>query len=102
MLAAGSSGHRATAKYFEQLLPQVTKILIVGWQAREAHFLQVLRGQHVRPLCIQIVDSDETRGRAVLDEFTAQLKFRPSKAFISQGGFTRFIAESGIDTFLSA
>jgi hypothetical protein len=32
--------HRA---YLEELLPSVTKILIIGWQAKEAHFLQMLR-----------------------------------------------------------
>ncbi len=34
--------HRA---YLEELLPSVTKILIVGWQAKEAHFLQMLRNK---------------------------------------------------------
>ena len=29
--------------YLKELLPQVTKILIIGWQASEAHFLEMLR-----------------------------------------------------------
>ena len=32
--------HRA---YLKQLLPQVTKILIIGWRGKEAHFLKLLR-----------------------------------------------------------
>lgn len=32
--------HRA---YLKQLLPQVTKILIIGWRRKEAHFLNLLR-----------------------------------------------------------
>jgi hypothetical protein len=34
------SSHRT---YFEELLPRVTKILIIGWQGKEAHFLKLLR-----------------------------------------------------------
>ena len=66
--------HRA---YLEQLLPDVRKILIIGWQAKEAHFLEMLRdklpraGREVERILVVGKDADD--GKEILHRFAAEL-----------------------------
>jgi len=73
--------HRA---YFEELLPSVTKILIIGWQAKEAHFTEMLReklpmrGQTVAHILVVGKDADD--GKAILHRFAGELGQRRRSA----------------------
>ncbi len=44
---------------FQEFLPSVTKILIVGWRAREAHFIELLRGSLPRVNRVMVVGCDQ-------------------------------------------
>jgi hypothetical protein len=69
------SQHRA---YFDSLLPLVTKILIIGWQAKEAHFLKLLReklptGGVTQITHLQVVGRVKAEAADVLKQFTADI-----------------------------
>jgi hypothetical protein len=97
--------HRA---YLEQLLPSVTKILIIGWQAKEAHFLQMLRERlpmHGRRVAhILAVGKDADDSKAILHRFAAELAqsgYNTNHHYTS-GGFSQFVARREVETFLRA
>jgi hypothetical protein len=73
------------------LMPQVTKMLVIGWRATEAHFLALLR-QHVKPgvyLCIVAGDIKQAEAISVRIH-RAMLNNRPSSS-PEPTGFTEFI-----------
>jgi len=93
--------HRA---YLEQLLPSVTKILIIGWQAKEAHFLKLLReklpaGGLTQITQLQVVGRDHAEAGNILKQFTADVRRNVKKfhAGPAQGGFSQFVAERLVD-----
>jgi hypothetical protein len=75
----------------EELLPSVTKVLLIGWQAREAHFLQILRERFRRLTHLMIVGRDEADARAILKYFTDEIRKLPSKHSVCSGGFSQFV-----------
>jgi hypothetical protein len=87
-------------EYFEQLLPSVTKILIIGWQAKEAHFLKLLReklprGGLTQITHLQVVGRDAAEANKIHEQFTADTgrnvkTFHPGP---TQGGFSQFVAQ---------
>jgi hypothetical protein len=95
--------HRA---YLEELLPSVTKILIIGWQAKEAHFLKLLReklpaGGITQITHLQVVGRDTAEAMNISRQFTADIsrnvkKFHPGP---TQGGFSHFVAQGLVDFF---
>src|SRR5712664_407542 len=97
--------HRA---YLEQLLPSVTKILIIGWQAKEAHFLKLLReklpaGGLTQISHLQIVGRDTAEAMNISKQFTEDIgrnikKFHPGS---TQGGFSHFVAQELVDFFFN-
>jgi len=97
--------HRA---YLEELLPSVTKILIIGWQAKEAHFLRMLRerlpmgGRRVER--IFVVGKNSTDANSTLHFFASELGqsgYKESHSYAS-GGFSQFVANREGDVFLRA
>jgi hypothetical protein len=95
--------HRA---YLEELLPSVTKIMIIGWQAKEAHFLQMLRdalrgrGRGVTHLFV--VGAHEDYARATLEHFAADLGYLPGHHDVARKGFSQFVANREGEAFLRA
>lgn len=95
--------------YLEQLLPSVTKILIIGWQAREAHFLQMLRdklpmrGRPV-PQHILVVGKNSADANATLQSFASELGQSQFSQFhfYANAGFTQFVANREGEAFLRA
>jgi hypothetical protein len=93
----------------EQLLPSVTKILIIGWQAREAHFLQMLRERLPRrgqPVAQQIlvVGKNSADAKATLHFFASELGqsgYNQSHSYASEG-FSQFVANREGEAFLRA
>ena len=82
------------------LIPRVTKLLTVGWRAREAHFLELLAEKlegHVRVLAVAggkegADEAIENLGRAgIKGEFTP-----------ADGGFSEFVVNRAADEFLRA
>jgi hypothetical protein len=95
--------HRA---YLEELLPAVTKILIIGWQAKEAHFLQMLRerlpgrGRGVNHL--YVVGKDSPDAWATLKNFAADLGYLAGNHSVASGGFSQFVSNREGAAFLQA
>lgn len=78
--------------YLRAMLPSVTKVLIIGWQAREAHFTGMVR-QHLGKLThVMVVGRDKADSARVLQYFLEQISQKDvPNTFFGQGGFTRFI-----------
>lgn len=97
--------HRA---YLEELLPSVTRILIIGWQAKEAHFLKLLReklptGGLTQITHLQVVGRDTAEAMNISKQFTADIdrnvkKFHPGP---TQGGFSHFVAQRLVEFFFN-
>jgi hypothetical protein len=92
----------------EQQLPSVTKILIIGWQAKEAHFLKLLReklpaGGITQLTHLQVVGRGPAEATNISKQFTADIS-RNVKKFHSgpvQGGFSHFVAQGLVDFFFN-
>jgi len=89
---------------FDQHLPSVTKILIIGWQAREAHFLQLLRTKLINLAHLIVVGSNFSDSEGILEYFAQQIGQTPSplSRYFGQGGFTHFVANQEGEAFLRA
>ena len=91
-----------------KLLPSVTKILIIGWQAKEAHFLKLLKenlptGGLTQITHLQVVGRDPTEAKDISKQFTADIgrnakKFHPGP---TQGGFSYFVEQELVDFLFS-
>jgi hypothetical protein len=88
-------------RYFEELLPQVTKILIIGWQAREAHFSQVLRRKLPRPglTHMMVVGRDEADAWTILKYFSGEIGWMPPKYSTAKSGFSDFVLQGEGELF---
>jgi hypothetical protein len=90
----------------EQLLPSVTKILIIGWQAKEAHFLKLLReklpaGGLTQITHLQVVGRVNAEAAHILEQFTADSRRNVMKPHAGppQGGFSHFVAGRLVNFF---
>jgi hypothetical protein len=93
---------RAHLTYLVQMLDRVTKILIIGWQAREAHFLGMLK--HKLPLLrqVMVVGANAANAEKTLLYFAGEIAkgMASENCFVGQGGFTDFIvSQEGQDFF---
>lgn len=88
----------------EQMLPLITKILIIGWQAREAHFLQMLkhRVSTLNQLThLMVVGKDYDDSNTILRYFLDQIgKTSVPRTFYGKRGFTHFIVNQEGEEFL--
>jgi hypothetical protein len=88
--------------YLGQMLDNVTKILIIGWQAREAHFLQMLKPKLPLLRQVMVVGANAPDAEKVLLYFLNQIgkHILPQNRYVGQGGFTDFIVkQEGHDFF---
>jgi hypothetical protein len=90
--------------YLAEMLPNITKILIVGWQAREAHFLGMLRSNVPRLRHVMVVARNAPEAEAILRYFVHQIGISIStdNVFVARGGFTDFIVNHEGHEFFSA
>jgi hypothetical protein len=86
------------------LLPSVTKILIIGWQAREAHFLEVLRRGLIKGHLthLMVVGSYYQDASATMTYFTGQLGSLPANSSVAQWGFSQFVLTREGEAFFRA
>lgn len=96
------SSHRA---HLVELLPRVTKILIIGWQAKEAHFLELLQSSLRGVMHLMAVGSNTSDSDQILQNFGKQIaKALHPKCnwYKGQGGFTQFVVNRQGDEFFKA
>jgi hypothetical protein len=85
------------------LLPQVSKLLLIGWRATEAHFLELLT-KHLKPgVKFHVV----AKGLQEVEEIKvrvhrALLNNRPASGSLNDEGFTDFILSRSADEFLAS
>lgn len=85
----------------DQCLPEVERLLVVGWQGTDAHFLKLLhdRGrQNIRGL---VVAGHPQLARQVINSLKAGLD-RPGEFREGQGGFTDFMVRHEAEAFLAS
>jgi hypothetical protein len=85
----------------EQSLRSVTKILIIGWQAKEAHFLKLLReklptGGLTQITHLQVVGSNSAGANATAQQFIADIRrnVKHTDHGPAQGGFSAFVKQA--------
>jgi hypothetical protein len=95
---------RSHLTYLGQMLDNVTKILIIGWQAREAHFLQMLRRKLPLLRQVMVVGANAQDAENILRYFLEQTGKRllAQNRYVGQGGFTQFIVTQEGHEFFGA
>ncbi len=76
--------------YLGEMLQHVTKVLIIGWQAKEAHFLRMLRSS-LNPRRVMVVGASEANAEATRRTFLDGIGVDLPREIVGQGGFTDFI-----------
>jgi hypothetical protein len=86
------------------MLKDITKILIIGWQAREAHFLEMLRSNIPRLRHVMVVGGNASDAETTLRYFVDQVgvSISTDNVFVGQGGFTNFIVNQEGQEFFNA
>jgi hypothetical protein len=85
----------------EALLPQIDKILIVGWRGTEDHFLNMLR-KKLRPrVHMTIVAGDVELAQEVGVNLQHGLLNIAPRCHAASGGFTDFVCGPALKQFLS-
>jgi len=83
----------------------VNKVLIIGWQAKEAHFTQIPRSNLPPLQHICVVGSDGPDANKTLIHFMREIgqsTYSTAKSYPSPGGFTDFIVNAHGKDFLEA
>lgn len=93
------SAHR---EHLIGMLPRITKILIIGWQAKEAHFLQMLRGKLRKLQRVMVVGAHKPDAEGTLRHFLEEYSVDVRSPSAAKGGFTSFIVNHEGDEFLAA
>lgn len=87
-----------------ELLPSVSKLLVIGWRATEAHFLNMLgsRLTGLRPgVNLHVVAANDLEAEDIKVRIcSALLNNPPSRPSIDPGGFTDFILSRRAEQFL--
>jgi SIR2-like protein len=85
------------------LLPEVTEILVIGWRATEAHFLERLKANLRRGAQLYIVvGPDKQQGEDTQVRICRGLPNNPPNfVFVDPGGFTDFILSRRAEQFLA-
>ncbi len=78
-------------EYLAGMLPHTTKILIVGWQAKEAHFLRMLQSNLPKLRQIMVVGANASDAQRTLKYFLGEIRLHIPNSYAGQGGFTSFI-----------
>lgn len=84
-------------------LPDVDKILVIGWRAQEDNFLDIV-GRNLRTLKgMMVVAKDAAEAKEIADRIVSRthIALRPSTVLFGQGGFTHFIRHHEGDRFFA-
>jgi hypothetical protein len=73
------------------MLTHITKILIIGWQAKEAHFLEMLRLKLPLLNGVMVVGGSASDAEGALKYFLSEIRYIPPHHYVGEGGFTDFI-----------
>jgi hypothetical protein len=86
------------------LLPQVTEILVIGWRATEAHFLERMKANIRRGAQLYIVAGpDRRQGEDIQVRICRELPNNPPNfVAVDPGGFTDFILSRRAEQFLAS
>ena len=88
------------------LLPKVSKVLVIGWRATEAHFLNMLGNQLTglrRGVNLHVVAANDGEAEDVKVRICrALLNNPPTRPSVDPGGFTDFILSGRVAQFLGA
>jgi hypothetical protein len=86
--------------YLVGMLPHITKILIIGWQAKEAHFLRMLRSGLPKLRHVMVVGANAPDAQGTLKYFLGEIGLDLQSPFVGRGGFTDFVVnQEGYDFF---
>jgi len=86
----------------KRILPQVTKILVIGWRAAETHFLDLLK-HHLRlGTYVSIVVGGQAEATDVRVKIHTALLNNPPESREETTGFTEFIRSGRAVEFLAA
>lgn len=89
--------------FLRELLPQVNKILIVGWRATERHLLELMANHLPGRIWIYIVAGSEQQSKETgMALERVLMNKRHVDVSIDKGGFTSFILERRAQEFLGA
>jgi len=96
--------------YLLELLPHVTKVLIIGWQAREAHFMELLRSNLRGVTDLMVVGKDSQDSDRIREYFVTEVARGGREGalhagvavYYGEGGFTHFIINREGRGFLEA
>lgn len=95
----------AHREYLVGMLPRITKILIIGWQAREAHFLQMLHRQLPGLRSVMVVGANANDAGATLRHFAGEIGYGGmvygQNVHVAPGGFTNFVVNREGERFLA-
>lgn len=101
------SDFECPAQHLEALrecIPQVSKLLVIGWRAREEHFLEFLRQSKLpKQLRLMVVARSPEGGKEIVATLQDKLGIGllGRGPYWSGGGFTDFIKSREVDLFLS-
>lgn len=93
---------RSHRTYLEELLPHVTKILIIGWRGKEAHFLSLLgetlpHGGLTQITHLQVVGRDSAEVENISKQFLADIDRRVYKLpALHAQGFSNFVQQEQV------
>ena len=82
-------------------LPHVTKILVIGWRASEAHFLDLLKRHLKRGVYLCVVAGNQAEAEAVKTRIHKVLLNNPPSSTADPAGFTEFIRSRRAEGILS-
>jgi hypothetical protein len=88
--------------YLVKMLDKVKKILIIGWQAKEAHFLRMLQNKLPMLQQVMVVGASTSDAEATFGHFSKEIDKRifTQHRYVGKGGFTNFIVnQEGHDFF---
>jgi len=86
-------------KALRDSLSDVTKILTIGWRAKEADFLKMVQTLGPRPRQLMIISGSETYAKETHQNLAGQ-GMGLSKLVLGQGGFSQLIRSRQVETFL--
>ena len=88
--------------YLSEMLPRVDKVLIIGWQAKEAHFLRLLRSGPLKPRRVMVVGENGRDAASTRRTFLEGIALYLPDEVGGEGGFTDFIVnEEGRGLYLA-
>jgi hypothetical protein len=88
--------------YLMEMLPEITKVLIIGWQAKEAHFLSMLRSNLPKLTHVMVVGANAEDAARTLKYFLGEIRLSVANPSVGQGGFTSFIVNQEGGSFFEA